>query len=96
MEDRIMETNISPTNPTYHPVTGKTIWSYVYFGSYPQSEVKDADLTPAITQANYNEHKDAWINGAKYRRICKEDAAIRNTSATMISVIFYGNLSNGA
>ena len=40
-----MEANLAPANPAYHTVTGQTIWSYVYFGSYPQSEVNEADLT---------------------------------------------------
>ena len=50
-----MEANLAPANPAYHTVTGQTIWSYVYFGSYPQSEVNEADLTPAIKQADYTE-----------------------------------------
>ena len=70
-----MEANLAPANPAYHTVTGQTIWSYVYFGSYPQSEVNEADLTPAIKQADYTETSDAWVNGTKYRRLRKEDAA---------------------
>lgn len=50
-----------------------TKWSYVYFGSYPQSEVTGSALTPAITGANYSSSGDAWVDGVKYRRIRKSD-----------------------
>ncbi len=51
----------------------KTDWSYVYFGSYPQSEVTGAALTKAITGAAYDANGDAWVDGVKYRRISKND-----------------------
>lgn len=67
-----------PTNPVHH-CTGEndgsdyTDWSYVYFGSYPQSEVTGSALTSAITGASYDANGDAWVNGIKYRRISKSD-----------------------
>lgn len=69
----------SPANPVHHctpgnDVTDETDWSYVYFGSYPQTEVTGSDLTSAITGANYDENGDVWVNGTKYRRISKSDA----------------------
>lgn len=69
-----------PANPVHHHIdtskhdrTDATDWSYVYFGSYPQTEVAEADLSSDITEASYNENGDAWVNGTKYRRISKND-----------------------
>lgn len=50
-----------------------TDWSYVYFGSYPQAEVPEENLTSEITGASYNDQGDAVVNGVKYRRISKEN-----------------------
>ena len=68
---------ISLTNPVHHCVTIEgdadyTDWSYVYFGSYPQSEVIGDELTTAIIKANYDDNGDAWVKGKKYRRICTD------------------------
>ena len=61
-----------PKNPVHHCTkiydTDTTDWSYVYFGSYPQTEVKGNALTPAITGASYDANGDAWVNGTKYRK----------------------------
>lgn len=69
-----------PANPVHHHIdtnnhdrADATDWSYVYFGSYPQTEVSGVDLSPDITEASYNENGDAWVNGTKYRRISKND-----------------------
>ena len=67
-----------PLNPVHHCTkrddgTDATEWSYVYFGSYPQTEVTRRELTEAVTGASYNADGDAWVNGAKYRRISKKD-----------------------
>ncbi|MBD5106431.1 MAG: Ig domain-containing protein, partial [Lachnospiraceae bacterium] len=62
-----------------------TEWSYVYFGSYPQSEVTDEATKQAIDSAisqgkgqsagtaESSEGTDVWVNGTKYRRISKFD-----------------------
>lgn len=50
-----------------------TDWSYVYFGSYPQTEVTANELTEAVTGASYDANGDAWVNGIKYRRISRRD-----------------------
>lgn len=68
----------SPANPVHHCKknngnTGYTDWSYIYFGSYPQTEVTGDALTAAITGAEYDENGDAWINGSRYRRISKRN-----------------------
>lgn len=68
-----------PANPVHHCTkvnndTDTTDWSYVYFGSYPQTEVTGDALTAAITGASYDENGDAWVGGTKYRRIKKSDA----------------------
>lgn len=55
--------------PQYNSEINKMVWEYVYFGSYPQSEVSKEELTNEIIEANYNESEDAWVNGTKYRRV---------------------------
>lgn len=67
-----------PSNPVHHCTkksdgTDITDWSYIYFGSYPQSEVAGSELTSAITGAVYDARGDAWVDGEKYRRISKGD-----------------------
>ncbi len=85
----------SPANPVHHCNTedgtqDTTTWSYVYFGSYPQSEVTDTAIKQAIDSAisqgmgqaagtaESSEGIDVWVNGTKYRRISKDDT--NNTS----------------
>lgn len=68
----------SPANPVHHCTkeddgTDTTDWSYVYFGSYPQTEVTGSALTSAITGAGYDGNGDAWVGGIKYRRISIDD-----------------------
>ena len=68
----------SPANPVHHCTkkndgSDYTDWSYVYFGSYPQTEVTGDALIAAITGASYDANGDAWVNGTKYRRISKRD-----------------------
>lgn len=68
----------SPANPVHHCTkkndgTDDTDWSYIHFGSYPQTEVTGGDLTAAITGASYDANGDAWVEGTKYRRISKSD-----------------------
>lgn len=52
-----------------------TTWSYLYFGSYPQSEVTDAATITAINSAiaakriSRKSCTDVWANGTKYRRV---------------------------
>lgn len=77
-----MAAQTNPANPVHHCTkdtdsignTDTTTWSYVYFGSYPQSEVTGSALTTDITGAAYDANGDAWVNGTKYRRISKSDA----------------------
>ena len=69
----------TPANPVHHCEAGNkgndyTDWSYVYFGSYPQTEVTGDDLTQEITGARYDAKGDAWVNGTKYRRAGSSDA----------------------
>ena len=69
-----------PNNPIHHCTkkndgSDKTNWSYVYFGSYPQTEITGEALTKSIKEADYDSNGDAWIDGIKYRRICQLDTA---------------------
>lgn len=80
----------TPANPVHHCTkkndgTDYTDFSYIYFGSYPQSEVTDAVTKQAIDSAiskgmgqaagtaESSEGTDVWLNGTKYRRISKDD-----------------------
>lgn len=77
-EPSIKAASTSPSNPIHHCTKQSggsdcTDWSYVYFGSYPQTEVTGEALTSAITGAAYDGNGDAWVNGTKYRRISKSD-----------------------
>lgn len=85
--DITSEGAVIPANPIYHCNTDDgtqdtTTWSYVYFGSYPQSEVTDTAIIVAIdsaiaagngTTGADNTGTDVWVNGTKYRRISKDD-----------------------
>ncbi|MCM1161029.1 MAG: DUF6273 domain-containing protein [Roseburia sp.] len=75
-----------PTNPVHHcpakeGITDCTDWNYAYFGSYPQSEVKDSAIIAAIenaisisgTEVNADVGIDVWVDGVKYRRISESD-----------------------
>lgn len=70
---------IYPKNPVHHCVMDqygtedRTDWDYVYFGSYPQTEVNEKALTKEIINAEYDKNGDAWVNNVKYRRISKSD-----------------------
>ncbi|MBD5543312.1 MAG: hypothetical protein HDR01_03440 [Lachnospiraceae bacterium] len=73
-----------PANPVHHCTkkddgSDYTDFSYVYFGSYPQSEVRDSATIAAIDKAiaasgiAAEAGTDVWVNGSKYRRISKSD-----------------------
>ncbi len=59
--------------PQYNSEINKMEWEYVYFGSYPQSEVSMEELTNEMKEADYDQSGDAWINGTKYRRVLGAD-----------------------
>lgn len=76
--------DISLANPVYDVTQDMTRWSYVYFGSYPQTEVTDNAVITAIEsvikeedeQSSGNQAdtgRDVWVNGIKYSRISKDD-----------------------
>ena len=54
-----------------------TVWSYLYFGSYPQSEVTDSRIIESIEEAIATEGIetdsegicDVWVDGTKYRKM---------------------------
>ena len=73
-----------PANPIHHCTmeddgSDYTDFSYVYFGSYPQSNVTDSATIAAIEKAIAmsgtvsDTGVDVWVNGIKYRRISKSD-----------------------
>ena len=49
-------------NPVYDSDTKTSVYSYVYFGHYPQSEIMGDDLTDDIINANYNKYGVAIAN----------------------------------
>lgn len=63
----------APQGPQYSEDGRQIIYTNIYFGSYPQTEVKGADLTPAITDASYDSYGDAWADGVKYHRVNAKD-----------------------
>lgn len=75
----------TPANPVHHcnaedDLQDTTTWSYVYFGSYPQTEVTDSTIISAIDSAISSGNgiaadagTDVWIDCTKYRRISKKD-----------------------
>lgn len=74
-----------PANPVYDEATGKIKYSYVYFGSYPQTEVTGEELTDAIKQAEYNVDDEAVVDGVKYRRMKKENATYSPDRGTIVT-----------
>lgn len=62
-----------PQGPQYSEDRKQLIYTNIFFGSYPQTEVTGAQLTPAVTGASYDSYGDAWADGVKYRRISKTD-----------------------
>lgn len=52
-------------NPKYDQKLDRTEWSYVYFGSYSQTEV---EATDEILNAKYDENSDAMVHGVRYRK----------------------------
>lgn len=75
-------------NPVHHCKLKPdyTDFSYVYFGSYPQSEVTDSETIAAIDSAIAAGNTvvgdlgvDVWIGNMKYRRIIKDDTGEDDT-----------------
>ena len=70
-----------PANPVHHCTKGKVLtdctdWSYVYFGSYPQSEVTDAKIISAIDAALTAKGQtkgDVMVNNVRYRKTDSSD-----------------------
>lgn len=75
-------------NPVYDAATDTTKWTYVYFGSYPQSEVTGEQLTEAITGAVYKDDV-AEVDGVKYARLNRKNAAYYNKSDIVAEGEFY-------
>lgn len=82
------QTKETPANPEHHCTNGEsTEWSYVYFGSYPQTEITDSSTIASIEgvisasgSSVAGEGVDAEVTEAdgtktKYRRIGKGDAS---------------------
>lgn len=59
------ENQILPVNPVYDRVTDTTKWSYIYFGSYPQTQLGDKDITQEIIHASYGTDNNTVVNGKK-------------------------------
>ena len=76
------EEKAMPANPIHHH-TGKsdgsdyTDWSYIYFGSYPQSEVKSEGTKNMIDSELSKTGKttgDVFVGQCKYRKVFQQDA----------------------
>lgn len=56
-------------NPIYDEDTQSTVYSCIYFGSYPQTQIVGDRLTDAIINADYDKNGDATVDGNKYHRV---------------------------
>ena len=73
-----------PAKPVMDQKIVQTKWSLVRYGSYPQSEVKDAALLAELRSQNekcFDAKGDILYKGEKYRRLCKEMALNTDTAA---------------
>lgn len=63
-------------NPVYDAQTDTTDWDYVFYGSYPQSEVTDEELIKKLSDASlYPKNKNVVeIDGERYCRVKSTDA----------------------
>lgn len=55
--------------PSYEEDTDSTVYSCIYFGAYPQTQITGDRLTSEIINANYNENNDAFVHGNKYHKV---------------------------
>lgn len=69
MDSDEVEEEGSSLAPVYDEDTESTVYSCIYFGSYPQTQVMGDRLTSAITDAEYDENGDAIIDGNKYHKV---------------------------
>lgn len=65
--------DVFPPNPIHHCTkedddSDYTEWSYIYFGSYPQTKISKESLTSEIVNAPYDVNGDAWVGNVRYRR----------------------------
>ncbi|MBD5544479.1 MAG: Ig domain-containing protein [Lachnospiraceae bacterium] len=78
--DSVRSAGKMPALPIHHceketGIQDYTEWDYVYFGSYPQSEVMDEAVIAAIEDSIpvsgilTDGGMDVWVDGVKYRRI---------------------------
>ena len=78
----VMDESTHNMECTYESGYGKygfahsTRYHYVYFGNYPQREIKGEELTDRIINAAYDRYGNAEIDGKKYRRISYEMTTI--------------------
>ena len=56
------------------------IWNCVWYGTYPQTEVKGQALTDDIINADYDGNNDAVVNGIRYHKMEYEDAFFHYTA----------------
>ena len=62
------ETSGNIDKPHYDTSTDSTVFQYVYFGSYPQTEVTASDLTDKIKNASYDQNGVATVDHKKYAK----------------------------
>lgn len=68
-EETEIDSEENSFNPVYDEDTKSTVYSCIYFGSYPQTQIIGDRLTNAIIDADYDENGDALVDGNKYHRI---------------------------
>lgn len=60
----------------------KVFWDCVWFGNYPQTEIKQTDVEYVSLQ-NVESWDNNVINGTKYHRMLKGDAAYSKSGSSM-------------
>ncbi len=68
-EDTEVVSEETSLNPVYDEDMKSTVYSCIYFGSYPQTQITGDRLTNDIIDADYDENGDAFIDGNKYHKV---------------------------
>lgn len=69
----------------------RKIWNCVWFGTYPQTEIKGDALTADIINAKYDGNNDAVVNGIRYHKMEYSDAYYHFTSEDGVSHSYIWN-----
>ncbi len=69
MQEQEEEIEEITLRPSYDETTDSTVYSCIYFGSYPQTQMTGDRLTESIANAKYDENGDALVHGNRYHKV---------------------------